>query len=184
MIKNLVWLILGVLIGAVSMYKLSPHQYEAWQPVIEDTRFDYLQDILKPAVPAADSLEKIIRRKAPEAASAATRVQTTCAKLTDYYIPLTEVRQLIFDADRFYYLKEKERALANLRQAIRLMEQLETSRHPQMAEALNALILLVKKVALNLENDAPELNESFRQAGHRVNMMLYKGELILSDEQF
>ncbi len=179
MFKNTLWLLVGVLVGAVSMYKLKPHSYESWQPVIEETRFDYLRDILDSAIPAADSLS-LQAGQSP----AARTLRSDLAKLQRYYLPLTEVRQLIFDADRFYYLKEKERAEANLQQAIRLLEQVQSPDHPALNQALDKLILLIKKTLLDVQSGAPELNKSFRQAGHRVNMMLYRGELILSDERF
>ncbi len=185
MLKNIFWLIVGAFVGGFVVFQLSPHSPAPWQPVIEQTTFVYVQDIL---TKTQEPLQQVILpqkdKLTPELQEAVQTVEGNILKLRSYYLPLTEVRQLIYDADRLFYLKHPQQAAGKLRQAVTILKQNETSGHANLDKQFNDLIYLVEDLSLSMKTHSQQIADKFQTVAHRVNMMLYRGELILSDEQF
>jgi len=185
MIKNIVWLISGVFIGGLIAFQISPGSSVPWQPVIEKTTFVYMQDILNNIQqPLQQVLLPQKERLEPDVRQALQAVESNVLKLRTYYLPLTEVRQLIYDADRLYYLKQPQQAVGKLQKAVTILKHNETSGHINLDKQLNDLIFLVEDLTLSIKTNPGQIAAKFQKVAHRVNMMLYRGELILSDEQF
>ena len=101
--------------------------------------------------------------------------------LKEYYIPLTIVRQLVYDADRFFYMKnniEAEKRLTAARKIIENMASLFGS--DDFGKVFEELIVMIDTCMMHMDNPPGREFKSLEILGSKVNLMLLKGELELS----
>ena len=108
--KFVVFVILGMFLGNVSACRPSERTAEPWIPVLEDASFTYLKDSVSEALKALKEAEKRIRNSEEEYDALFHPVMDSLLKLHFYYVPMTEMRQLVHDADRFFYLRQIQQA--------------------------------------------------------------------------
>ena len=159
---------------------------QPWNPVFEDTSFRYLENSIQIALETLNKAENQLKENQPsDTAVSLETVTQICLALKDYYIPLTMVRHQIYDADRFYYLKEKDKAKKSLEASRLIIENIN-----QFAEgapihgAFRDLIFMFDGCILSLDEKTHTTNEKLKNLGHKVNLMLIKGGLTISDMKF
>lgn len=102
------------------------------------------------------------------------------SQLQFYFIPLTETRQLVYDADRLFYLGGISEAKHKLAQAKDFLRGIGKAEHHSLRKPANELVLLLDDLLLAIDDAPGEAPEKFRLVGNRVNLMLLKGDLVLS----
>lgn len=183
--KGLCLLVLGLFVGIVSACEQSQKTQEPWIPVLEDTGFSYLRDSVSQALTAVDKASHEVHAS-PEARSGEDlqKAMDSLMKLHFYYLPITEVRQLIYDADQLFYLKEVDKTQQKLRAANRLLVDVAKSGGQNLETSVNEAVLMIDDLLLNIRESSDKVPEKFKEVGHHVNLMATKGELILSSTEF
>lgn len=181
-IKNILLIVLGLGLGILIGSQFVKKSPQPWKPVLETANFDYMDDILNNAVlNVKDAVSQGQNAQMVESTSDFQQIELALFKLKYYYLPITEVRQLIFDSDRLFYLGEKEEAYQKLTNARALLESIAESDVLSVQKPLTELISLLEELMVSMSKNSPGIAEQFHEVGHRVNMMAYKGELIISD---
>ena len=119
-----------------------------------------------------------------ESREAIKRAMNELLKLHFYYLPMTEVRQLVYDADRLFYLKQSDATKNKLKEANNLLMHVAESDGPNLKRSVNELIVMIDELILNIQESSRAVPTKFGEVGHRVNLMALKGEIILSDVTF
>lgn len=95
------------------------------------------------------------------------------------------IRQHIYDAERFFYLEKEDKSLKELRDARLILLDLENqTNQPVLEKYVRELIAELDDCILELNDSSPDVYRKFEITGNRVNLMLLKGELILSNMEF
>lgn len=180
MLKQLLFFLFGLFLGFV-VCRLTQKTPEKWIPVLEGTSFVYLND---PVDRAVESLQAANRRiesnQLPDAVEELRMAMDALSRLQFYFIPMTEIRQLVYDADRLFRLGRLSEAKGKLEQAKTLLRQIAGAEHHSLRKPANELILLLDGLLLTLDEDPDNAAAKFQLVGERVNLMLLKGDLVLS----
>jgi hypothetical protein len=180
-IKNVVLIILGLGFGILIGYQFSGKSPEPWKPILETSNYDYLDDVVNNALEKMkEAASQGENNQTLKSTPAIQNVEQWLFKLKYYYLPITEVRQLIFDADRLFYLGQQEEAHQKLISARALLESTAKSDLLADQKPLTELVSLLDDLIISLSKNSPNIASKFHEVGHRVNMMAYKGELIIS----
>jgi len=182
------WLLLSALLLAVAgLLVFRPWQSppRPWVPVLEETGFAHLDDALAAAAEAAHAAEAaLVRGETGEAARNLRRTQTALARLQRYFLPMTEVRQLVYDADRLYSLEDVDGCRQKLEHARQQLLEVAASGGPSLRAAVEELIRLLDELLLAIDERSAAVAERFRAVGEKVNLMLLKGDLELAGSTF
>ncbi len=186
MMKRLVSLalVLSIAIGVLSGCQ-EPKEHQPWIPVLEDTGFTYLESTVTEALKDLDrASKKLDAGYSAQAQKSLKQTRRWLLKLQHYYLPMTEVRRLVYDADRLYYLKRVEETEGNLDKAKKLLVQIGHTADPSLQKITTEVLLAIDDLVLALENSPGKVPDSFAKLGERINMMLLKGELLLAGATF
>ncbi|NOX35488.1 MAG: hypothetical protein GXP56_17455 [Deltaproteobacteria bacterium] len=180
--KYLICLCLGILVGALIHSVLVNNNKTFWKPVIEKTSFQYLdysvEDIIKGIREAEAELNNNQKGKLDKTLN---HTMNLLLKLEYYYLPVTEVRQLIFDADRWLSLNQTLNAKNNLAKAGNRLARIESlNGNTGLKKSIGKLDNLVKEAMLEIDGPYKQAAARLEAAGAEANLMLLKGELILS----
>lgn len=180
-INNILLIALGLGAGIFIGYQFPDKVPEPWKPVMETSNFDYLDDAVNGAlIKMKDAASHGENAQLFKSTPAITDVERSLFKLKYYYLPITEVRQLVFDADRLFNLGQRDEAYQKLSSARELLETIAESDVLSVQKPLMELVALLNQLMVSVNKNSPEIPELFHEVGHRVNMMAYKGELIIS----
>lgn len=180
-IKNMLLIILGLVLGMLSGYKFPRKSPEPWKPILETSSFDYLDDVVDNALNIMrESVGPDVSDRTVESKPSIQHVEQSLIKLKYYYLPITEVRQMIFDADRLFYLGQKDEAYQKLAGAKEVVESIARSDVLTAQKPLLELASLLDELMVLMSKNSAEIPQRFHEVGHRINMMAYKGELIIS----
>jgi hypothetical protein len=183
--KNALLWVLVLLIPGISACELSETTPGPWIPVLEDAGFSHLNDSVSESVKALkEASDKIQMGEKAESREAIKRAMNELLKLHFYYLPMTEVRQLVYDADRLFYLKQSDATKNKLKEANNLLMHVAESDGPNLKRSVNELIVMIDELILNIQESSRAVPTKFGEVGHRVNLMALKGEIILSDVTF
>lgn len=178
-------LIVCLFAGIISGCEASQETSKPWIPVLEDTTFVYLSTPVSQALDATTkSLDALDEGDRGESKEALVRAMNLLLELHFYYLPMTEVRQLLYDADRLYYLREVDKAQGKLHGAKRVLVEMASADGPHFQETVNELIAMIDQLIVNIQESSPETLKKFEAVGDRANLMALKGQLILSDVEF
>lgn len=168
-----------------------------WVPAPEDTGFSYLKTASERLqVSLAELQSDLNGGKLEDARQKFENVQKHIHALVYYDIPITEVRQLVYDAGRLHALNRHEMTIDHLNRAEHLLGEIETHGNAALHHALSEPRVMIIQLRETLEQELQggstkflaELSrssaEQFSDLGHKVNMMAIKGDLILSGVDF
>ncbi|MDF1554927.1 MAG: hypothetical protein P1P84_17800 [Deferrisomatales bacterium] len=180
--KNFAILALSILLVVSVLTRSSRAPVEPWKPVLEDTSFHFLVDVTAETRKLqAAGLQELERGEAEAARSLFQDAALHLEQLATYYVPMTEIRQLVYDADRLAFLKEKERSRVKLEEARKYLLEMGAGSALHLRTTADELILMLEDTELALDRDSAELPKKFQALGHRVNLLALKGELELTD---
>jgi len=148
-----------------------------WVPVLEETGFEYLDAAVARLSAGVTALSES-GEGTPEILAREVR------RLRYYYVPLTQVRQWVYDADRLLYLGDREGARRNLVRAKEAVRSGTAAAGEGVRRSLEEVAMMVDRILLGLDDGAESSPARFRELGHRVNLMLLRGEMELSGEDF
>ena len=174
----------SILLLIVFFLPLSACQKEAprpWIPVLEQSGFSYLNDVTSELHRQLDQASGELQSgDSPTAIQTLAQAGKTLAKLENYFLPMTEVRQLIYDADRIYYLGDKAATREKLQQARERLVRIGAGGQEAVTMAVNEMISTLDEIELAIETDPATVTEKMRRLGEKINLMTIKGELLLS----
>ncbi len=172
-----------VLTVIVAVSVLNRKETKPWIPALKETTFHYLDDRVVKASELTNNL--LINAKGNSLIrSDAEAIAGILTELHAYYIPLTEVRELVYDSDRCYFLGKIGLANDKLSSARKLVLKMVRKETPGVNKTLEGLIMMLDNQIVALRDSSTAVSYNFKELGNRVNLMLLKGELILSDNHF
>lgn len=180
MLKQFLFLLLGLSVGFVTC-RLLQKTPEPWIPVLEGTSFVYLNDPVTRAIEAAQAArERVESNQLSEAGEDLKKAMESLSGLQSYFIPMTETRQLVYDADRLFFLGHIPEAKGKLDQAKKFQREIADAEHHLLRKPANELFLLLDDLLLTIDEAPREAPAKFRILGNRVNLMLLRGDLVLT----
>ncbi len=105
-------------------------------------------------------------------------------KLRHYYLPMTEIRQLIFDAGSLLSSGKTSKANRKLERIQKLIKKIRDFDGALLSNKVEDLYLMIDDVQYHLKTSPEVATVKLNNAGRKANYMLLKGELILSGVQF
>ncbi len=180
--NNLIWLGLGILMGVLMHSLWIKDQPEKWKPVLEKTDFNYLdysvENVIKEIRKIRDEIQK---KNSSVPDQTLNHTMSLLMQLEYYYLPITEARQLIYDADRLVSMHRTDDARVKLIQAQNRLARVEKiKKNYAIKESIAKLDTLIKKAVLEIDGPYRESAARLEAAGAEANLMLLKGELVLS----
>jgi hypothetical protein len=172
-------------------------QQGIWKPVLEDTDFSHLRTTGERLQVSLVTLRSnLAKGQVSEARRSLEGAEEKVRILMYYDIPITEVRQLIYDAGRLQALNRYDETLENLHRADQLLGDIGAHGNLSLQHALQVPRVMIEKLRETLEQQrqttstkyVAELSDAvtgqFSELGHKVNMMAIKGDLVLSGTDF
>ena len=173
------WLLL---LGALFLggCQLSQTQPGPWVPVLENASFHFLNDAVNRSVMQVEETREMLHSgESGKAGEVLDEALLSLLKLQHYYLPVTEARQLIYDADRLYYLKASSETLEKLLAAKEKLIDVSNHNGEGVKKSVKEAILMIEDLQVAIESNPAIVAEKFRAVGERINLMAIKGELIL-----
>jgi hypothetical protein len=156
-----------------------------WVPVLEETGFSYLEETAARIRESQQQAQQdIAAGRTDDARVSLQHAAEAAAVLAFYDIPVTEVRQLVYDAGRLYALDRHQQAERKLERAAGLMQQIGKSDGPTLLREATEVFLLIKDLLLAMEVNPASVPEKFKALGHKVNLLALKSGLVLSGAEF
>nr|WP_320192864.1 hypothetical protein [uncultured Desulfobacter sp.] len=174
--KSLIAIVLLMISGC------QPQERE-WNPIFEDTHFNYFNARIEKSLALVDELVGNPEESPQENLEL---IRQQLLKLKDYYIPITTVRQDVYDAERYLKIKDTEKAkelLMHGRSTVASL--LSGTDNPIFDKVVVDLTSAIDETLASLNhNDVDAAYTRLETLGAQVNQMLYKGELVLSGIEF
>lgn len=154
-------------------------------PVMEEIGFSYLEETgTRIRTFQQQALQDLAAHRIEEASDAMKKAMDESAVLLFYDIPITEIRQLVFDAGRLYVIHGPKPASANLDRAAALMQRIADRGGPGLSAEMDEGLLLTEDLLLALNENSSSVVKKFETLSHKVNMLAMKSDLVLSGEHF
>ena len=180
--KNVVLLFFGIFIGFEIHALWLNDMINPWKPVLEDTSFQYLEYSVENIIKEIQTLEKDLKSSKHDGPDKTLHhTMNLLLTLENYYLPITQVRQQIYDADRLISLNQVKKAKNTLIQAENRLSRIENSNGNRVIKkAVTRLDTLIKEAILEIDGTYEKAVAKLEAAGIEANLMLLKGELVLS----
>lgn len=164
-----------ILIACLSLLLLlggcSREEKQPWVPLLEDTTFSYLADTTRQAL---DDLH----------AGTPEKAEHQLLALQHFFIPMTQVRQLVFDADRLAFNGRADQAGQKLEQAREILLKVGDADGEPLRAAVEELLVMLDGLQRTLRERPAEAPAGLAELGHKVNLMLTRGDLVLAGAKF
>jgi len=154
-----------------------------WIPVLEKSDFSYLTKAVDKCLETEKTASDSILSNVKNCDEEIKKAKNCILKLKNYYIPLTEVRQLVYDADRLYYLSKIDYSIKKLKKADEILLKIGES-HPILKKHTADLIYANNNLIASIKNSPKEVASDFRKIAIEINLLLNKGELVLESLQY
>ena len=174
---------LGFIFMTVMVFVFSCEtHHEPWNPIIEETGFNYLESSVTDALVEIGTIENSLKSdETSDGYPSLMKTKQILLSLKEYYVPLTIVRQFIYDADRYFYLKNKVEAENKLKKARSIIEKMVSQfKSHDFGKVLEELIVMIDNCMISMNDRSDRAFKDLKILGHKVNLMLVKGELELS----
>jgi len=178
--KYLLVFILLILFGC------QQEKYE-WNPIFEETNFDYFKTNIERSLSLIDdAYSEANKNKEESIQEKLYQAKNRLLEIKDYYIPLTTVRQKIYDAERNFKLnniKKTEKLLIDSKSIITSLDLM--TKNKVFDKVILDLNSMINEVIASLDEDS-KLNtyNKMKTLGEHVNLMLSRGDLVLSGIEF
>lgn len=160
---------------------------QEWNPIFEETSFDYFNvnverslSLIEDAYSEANEIkQESIQKKLFQA-------KNRLLEMKDYYVPLTVVRQKIYDAERSYKLNNIEQSGKLLADSISILSSLDvTTKSKNFDKVILNVNSMINAVISSLdEGSTSNTYQKMKTLGEHVNLMLSRGDLVLSGIEF
>ena len=172
--------ILFVLILLI-LFCCEQNNYE-WNPIFEETNFDYFNtSIERSLLLIDDAYSEANKNKQQSIQEKLYQAKNSLLEIKDYYIPLTIVRQKIYDAERHYKSKNIKKSVTKS-----ILTSLDlTTKSESFDKVILDLNSMINEVILTFdERSTLNTYNKIKILGKHVNLMLYRGDLVLSGIEF
>ncbi len=183
--RPVILVVAAAVVTGVLLCRFAGRKSEPWIPVLEPTGFEYLDASASRALEEVLAAHgRIAAQDGEGAAESLDRAVDALIKLERYFIPLTEVRELVYDADRLFYLGETKGAKQKLEKAKDRLLAVASLQKAVFRSTVEEAVLKIDELLLALNGSRPEAGALLGEVGHRVNLMVLKGDLVLAPVQF
>ena len=164
-----------------------------WNPVFEDTGFTYFYTEIDRSLSIIDqahskldaAYSKADKDNLASVQGKLKQVKNRLLEMKDYYVPLTAIRQKIYDAERFFKLKDFEKSVKLLNDSKSILKTVElTTPNNVFDKVILDLESMINDVTLSLKDNSKSAYKKMRKLGIHINLMLSKGDLVLSGIEF
>ena len=179
--KNIIFgIILLALIGCQK-------ESEEWNPIFENTSFNYLSTEIARTISIIDeaSLDRL-EDNGKTLEEKLHQAKDRLLGIMDYYIPMTTVRHKIYDAERYYKLKDIKRSEKLLNDSKSILKTIDSAAENQVFDkVVLELESMIDEVILSLDDKSGSTTYSkMKTLGEHINLILEKGDLVLSGIEF
>ena len=160
---------------------------QEWNPIFEETDFIYFDKKIEMVLSIIDDAyseanineQKTIQEKLKQA-------KVRLLQIKDYYVPLTAVRQKIYDAERYYKIDNIRQSKKFLNDSKSILTSLNlTTKSDEFSQVILELNSMIDQVILSFdEKSRPMTYSKMKKLGEHINLMLLKGDLVLSGTEF
>ncbi len=169
----------------------------SWVPALEQTGFEYLRDSggrIQAALQAGQ--EELAAGNAVEALASLADAENATRILLYYDVPITEVRQLIYDAGRMHALQRQQEALNLLDRSAKVLLEVEQHGSNSVQQAIQELRTMTSDLQMLLAEETQAMtarskaslskmvSAKFEVLGHKVNLLALKSDMVLSGADF
>ena len=158
-----------------------------WNPIFEETNFNYFNaGIEKSLSLIEDAYSEAMEIKHESIQEKLHQAKNRLLEIKDYYLPLTDVRQKIYDAERSYKLNNIEKSEKLLTDSISILSSLDVkTKSENFDKVILKLNSMINAVIASFDEDS-KLNtyNKMKALGEHVNLMLSRGDLVLSGIEF
>ena len=172
--------ILFVITIIVTITEVNNEKMNPWIPALKETSFSFLDTKIIKALELTNHFMKSAEEN-EIAISDVEEIENILMELHTYYLPLTEVRELVYDSDRCYSLGKFELAESKLSDARKIILGGINNQTRSINKTLEDFVILLDNQIIAMQDSSHLIAYNFGTLGNRINLMLLKGELILSD---
>ncbi|ORJ55851.1 hypothetical protein [Geothermobacter hydrogeniphilus] len=148
---------------------------------MENSDFRYLKDAHERVRAELEKVQRALADQDTAAARAALKkTREKFAQLEQYYLPMTEVRQLIYDADRVYYLGRATETAKKLRRAKTLLTRISQTGGEPVSSAALKVVVMIDELLETMVGEPTRVPTKLKTLGEKINLMAIKGDLILA----
>ena len=153
-----------------------------WNPIFEDTDFDYLYTEIGKALSTIDEMSSGAEELIEPEQNKLSLVRKRLLEMKDYYVPLTSIRQKIYDAERFFKLKDFSKSEGLLNESKSILKTVHlTTKNEVFDKVILELESMIDRVILSIDDKSePNTYSSMKMLGEHINLLLARGELVLS----
>jgi len=157
-----------------------------WNPVFEDTGFTYFYTEIERSLSSLDAAySETAKGNSASVQEKLKQVKNRLLEIKDYYVPLTAIRQKIYDAERFFKLKDFQKSEKLLTDSKSILETIElTTPNNVFDKVVLELETMITEVILSLKDNSKDTYDKMKKLGIHINLMLSKGDLVLSGVEF
>ena len=158
-----------------------------WNPVFEYTGFDFFYTELDRSLSVIEEASSDAESGNMEAVQEKLhQVRNRLLEMKDYYVPLTTVRQKIYDAERFFKLGNLKESATLLNDSKSILKTSDlTANNKVFDKVVLELESMIDEVILSLDDHSePNTYNKMKTLGEHINLMLSKGDLVLSGVEF
>jgi len=156
---------------------------QEWNPIFEDTNFDYLKTNIERSLALIDDAYTELKfDKEASIQEQLLKAKNRLIELKDYYVPLTTIRQKIYDAERYFKLNDIKKSAKLLKNSKSIIESLEVKTQNKVFDKVMLdFNSMINEVIISLDEDSKrDTYNRMKTLGEHLNLMLYRGDLILS----
>ena len=160
---------------------------QEWNPIFEETGFNYFNTTLERSLSLIeDAYSETGETQRELLQEKLTRVKHSLLEIKDYYVPLTVVRQKIYDAGRSYKLNDVKQAEKLLADSTAILSSLDVTTKSETFDKviLNLNSMIDAVISSFNEGSKSDTFSKMKLLGERVNLMLFRGDLVLSGIEF
>ena len=178
-----------IIIGFIFLVFMTGCQKESqeWNPIFENTSFDYLNTEIERSISIIDEASSETLKDNDEALQEKLRqAKSRLLELKGYYLPLTTIRHKIYDAERFYKLKDIKKTENLLNDSKSILKTVDSAaKNQEFDKVILELESMIDKTILSLDDKPGSTTyNNMKTLGEHINLMLAKGDLVLSGVEF
>ena len=157
-----------------------------WNPVFEDTSFNYLNTEIGRSISLIDEVSSEIDEHNENMKDKLSLLKNRLFELENYYVPLTTIRQKVYDAERFVKLKNIKKAEGMLNDSKSILKSVDLRvKNSVFDKVVLELETMIDEVILSLDDRSKTATyNKMKTLGEHINLMLSKGDMVLSGIEF
>lgn len=160
---------------------------QEWNPIFEETNFDYFSTNIERSLSLIDdAFSEANKNKEKDIQEKLYQAKNRLLEIKDYYLPLTNIRQKIYDAERYFKLNHIEKSEKLLADSKSILKSLDlTTKNKNFDKPILEITSLINEVISSFDEDSKlDTYNKMKTLGEHVNLMLFRGDLVLSGVEF